>query len=311
MYIKIIGFAFLGIFCKYIYRKYINDNLTNDDRWTESICKKHSKTFYKASLFYPKQVRYDIFRLYSFARISDDMIDHYSGEKQTDNYNFIYNFVSTHTFNETYHHTNKTDVIRSFTIYNDLVKDCQIPQVYTRLLIDGFKQDTEKLPIKDETDLIHYCECVASSIGYISVYIFNKHYPFPITPELLEQAKSLGIAFQLTNIARDILTDLNNDRIYIPFTWLKHNKEGLKNPYIAKIYSDIFIDYAEKYYKKALLGVYKLPKQVRFAIKSALFIYREIGMKIKQKKYLPEREYVTTTHQIKLLLQSYFNCISL
>ena len=282
--------------------------ISHENIWAEKICSDGSKSFYSASLFFPINLRYDIFKFYSFARITDDMIDNYKENEQLDNFKFISNFVKNNSIqDEKFYYPEKSNVIKSFNIFSNLVNECEIPNKYIQLLINGFKFDCNKIIINTEEDLINYCINVASSIGFICLFIFKKHYNFTIDNELLEEAKYGGIALQLTNIARDILTDLKNNRIYIPSVWLNHSKQELNNPLIARIYSVKLINYSEKYYKKAFNGIKKLPKDIKFSINSAFLIYKQIGENIKKKKELSRREYVDKFKKIKLLSKSYLD----
>ena len=159
------------------------------------------------------------------------------------------------------------------------------------LLLFGFKQDTNKnIIILNENDLLSYCICVASSIGIVCTFIFiadnkdNNNYKYDISL-LTNAAVSLGIAFQLTNISRDIITDLiQQNKIYIPQQWMIENTNiyniELYRNTVIRDYSVKLIKMAEIYYIDAWNGIKFLPTNVQFAIYSALKIYRQIGINI-------------------------------
>lgn len=79
-------------------------------------------------------------------------------------------------------------------------------------LIDGCRADVQGATYATFGDLEHYCRCVAGSIGRLSLGVFGSSDPAAAEP----LADSLGIAFQLTNIVRDIREDLANGRVYLP-----------------------------------------------------------------------------------------------
>ena len=127
-------------------------------------------------------------------------------------------------------------------------------------------------------------------------------------------AIDLGIAFQLTNIARDILEDAKMNRIYIPVTWCKLNTSEINNlnkKSIKKLKyaTKNLLQLAEVYYESAMLGLAFLSTRNRFAILLALTIYRQIGKKIilKNCSNLYIREKVTLLEKVLCL----FKCIFL
>src|SRR5437763_1049478 len=79
-------------------------------------------------------------------------------------------------------------------------------------LIDGCEADVRGTSYRTFDDLLHYCRCVAGSIGRLSLGVFGTRYPGSAVP----LADSLGVALQLTNILRDIREDYANGRVYLP-----------------------------------------------------------------------------------------------
>jgi phytoene synthase len=79
-------------------------------------------------------------------------------------------------------------------------------------LIDGCEADVRGVSYPTFSDLKHYCNCVAGSIGRLSLSVFGSRDPAAAEP----LADALGVALQLTNILRDIREDLANSRVYLP-----------------------------------------------------------------------------------------------
>ncbi len=141
------------------------------------------------------------------------------------------------------------------------------------------------MTIKSEKELVIYSYFVAGTVGIMMAKILKAN-------EIVafKYAVDLGIAFQLTNIARDILEDVNMNRIYIPKSWMKLNRDQIKSPSgadkvkLKKITKKI-LNMSEKYYSSALKGLAFLSFRNRFAILLALIIYRQIGIKIIRKNF--------------------------
>lgn len=139
--------------------------------------------------------------------------------------------------------------------------------------------------IKNEKELVTYSYFVAGTVGLMMAKILKAN-----EPVAFKYAVDLGIAFQLTNIARDILEDANINRIYIPKSWMKLSRDQIKSPSgrdkekLKKITRKL-LKMSEKYYKSALKGLAFLSFRNRFAILLALIIYRQIGIKIIRKNF--------------------------
>ena len=298
----------------------------NTPLWAAHICAKGSKSFFLASMFYPSKVRNRIFVFYAFARLSDDLIDEYTGEQQILNFLFLkrvldYWYTNDISAKEVCYsipilpNTFSVETIQKIIFsLESIVKECKIPRWAFELLMVGFKHDTSLHWISDETDLLKYCICVASSIGVICTHLYQNG---GVKKEVLVKAASLGIAFQLTNISRDIITDLKQlQRIYVPKSWMNAEQrkqfqqmcagndvliEANRNKLIRN-YSVRLIEMAEVYYSDAWTGIKCLPKGVQMAVYSALLIYREIGMKILRENVYPNRSFVSSTDKLKLII---------
>ena len=141
------------------------------------------------------------------------------------------------------------------------------------------------MTIKNEKELVAYSYFVAGTVGIMMAKILK-------VKEIVafKYAVDLGIAFQLTNIARDILEDVNMNRIYIPKSWINLNRDQIKSPRVKdkaklKKITRKILNMSEKYYKSALKGLAFLSFRNRFAILLALIIYRQIGIKIIRKNF--------------------------
>ena len=231
---------------------------------------KHGKSFYWASFFLPSKNKDAASELYSICRYFDDLADGAptdQSEKLKSEFEQIYNNFK--------HPINK------------FFKSNNIPIQILGDLIQGLIQDQKLVRLQTEKDLIKYSYQVAGTVGLMMqplILVKNKN--------ANKHAIDLGIAMQLTNIARDIYEDAIMNRVYLPREWLREiSIEHLKNDSINKIQpkmKDILkklIDLSEVYYQNGFSGMKYIPIKTRLAIFFAAKIYRSIGMKIKSNNY--------------------------
>ncbi|MFM8705156.1 MAG: phytoene/squalene synthase family protein, partial [Planctomycetia bacterium] len=93
----------------------------------------------------------------------------------------------------------------------DSVRRFPVPPEYLREIIDGVRMDLVQHSYETFADLEHYCRRVASAVGLAAIHIWGFR-----TPEAIPASHACGMAFQLTNILRDIPEDLGRGRIYLP-----------------------------------------------------------------------------------------------
>ncbi len=108
--------------------------------------------------------------------------------------------------------------------FHDTVKRYGIPHEYFYEMIEGVSTDLEPRQIQTFDELYRYCYQVASVVGLTIIHIFGFE-----SPEALKLAEKCGIAFQLTNILRDVREDLENGRVYIPAEDILQFGANLKN----------------------------------------------------------------------------------
>ena len=157
--------------------------------------KSEGKSFYWASFFLPKKNRIAASRLYSICRYLDDVADNSKLDTSSQIKN-IFNQIKE----------NESSEINIFFKKNNInlgiLKD----------LIDGLISDQQNVRVTDEKELIDYSYKVAGTVGLMMAKIFGVK-----KKESLQRAIDLGIAMQLTNIARDVIEDKKNNRVYLIF----------------------------------------------------------------------------------------------
>ena len=154
-----------------------------------------------------------------------------------------------------------------------LADECALSLNTASELMAGMLSDQDEVEINNETDLLRYCHAVAGTVGVMSKQILQCS-----NPQATYYAIDLGIAMQLTNIARDVLEDAKNSRRYIPESWL--NLEPLeiakmnndKRPMVSEAINRL-VKLADVYYESAMTGIYHIPWRSRIAIVIALRLY--------------------------------------
>ena len=252
--------------------------------YDQQSLKRHGKSFYWASFFLPNKNKGSATELYSICRYFDDLADDSSAdqsEKLKSEFEQICKYVE--------HPINK------------FFKNHNIPIQILGDLIQGLIQDQKSVRIQTERDLIEYSYQVAGTVGLMMqplILVNNKN--------ANKHAIDLGIAMQLTNIARDIYEDAIMDRIYLPKEWLSDiSIEQLTysiheiQPQMSKILRKL-IDLSEIYYQNGFSGMKYIPLKTRLAIFFAAKVYRAIGIKIKSNNYLYSDKRVYLNKLIKL-----------
>ncbi len=166
------------------------------------VARSRARNFYYSFLLLSRQQRKAMCAIYAFMRYCDDLsddpgasraaIDRWSAEMEE----ALEGRFSDHPVWPAFHHT-----VRRFGI----------PHQYFREMIAGVASDLEPRQMQTFDELYHYCYQVASVVGLTIIHIFGFD-----TPSALPLAEKCGVAFQLTNILRDIGEDAERCRIYLP-----------------------------------------------------------------------------------------------
>ncbi len=235
------------------------------------LLSKAGKTFYFATFWLSKAVRYDAARAYTFCRLVDDIADASPARPDRDSY--LSEVTSALARGDSSHELvgHVSPLLSRFPAIRQPLAD----------LVDACRRDSPALTIIDEDDLVRYAHGVAGNVGLIMYPILGG------TSELgLAYAADLGIAMQYTNIARDVLEDLGQGRSYLPSTWLTGTTlKGLDsitahNEHIVVQAIHKLLLLAEERYRRGLSGLSYLAPQNRFAIRVAAQCYRAIGERV-------------------------------
>jgi phytoene synthase len=264
--------------------------------------KRNGKSFWFASLFLPTQVAADAARLYAFCRTMDDLADIAVTQESHATLAQVRSDLRSGT-------TSIPDV-QDFLALADQYK---LPCEAADYLIATFMQDaTTELHIEDEDQLVRYCYGVAGTVGLMMSPILGAH-----RPQASEAAIHLGIAMQMTNIARDVLEDASNHRRYLPGCWIQNltaqeilNASDSRTSDTRELVASAvlrLLELADRYYASASLGFPCIPARARRGIEIAAAVYREIGTILRRNHgaWWNGRVHVSTSRKLWITAQVY------
>jgi phytoene synthase len=174
------------------------------DEYCQQKTARSGTSFYYSFLFLPPERRRAITALYAFCREVDDVVDEVSDPQLARAKLAWWRQEIGATFTGTPQHP----VARAL---QPVVSAYRLPEEHFQTVIDGMAMDLERSRYLDFAELERYCHCVAGVVGLMSAEIFG--YANPATRRY---ARDLGVAFQLTNIIRDVGEDAHRERIYLP-----------------------------------------------------------------------------------------------
>ena len=266
---------------------------SNDDTFaaipieTSAVIRKHSRSFSLAARWLPIDIRGDVEKLYAWCRWCDEAVDSAGDQNEAASRLAVLREDIQRVFE------GKKVQHPASEWLADLVQSRGIRQTDALDLLDGMEMDLHLGQVQNEEGLLRYCYCAAGVVGLMMCRVMG------VKSQLAEKhAIDLGVAMQLTNIARDIAEDWNRGRCYIPKTWLQVKLPGhasspmdLENGSVRPpSHDDIskcverLLAIAEVRYTSGLRGIAMLPLGCRPAIDLAAKLYREIGREISRRE---------------------------
>lgn len=215
----------------------------------------YAKSFNWAGFFLPKNIYEKCSSLYDFCRTIDNIADDKNelNIKKKNLLIFKNDFINKNFDNL---------IIKNMWI---LMEENKISIKIIEDLFDGIESDlNEVVKFNKKKELLIYSYRVAGTVGLMMAKILGVQ-----NKNSMNSAIDLGIAMQLTNISRDVIEDMNNNRFYI-----NHDFETIKNT----------LSMADLFYESSFASIKEIPFRFRFAILVARRIYRKIGAKILQKE---------------------------
>jgi phytoene synthase len=258
-----------------------------------------SHSFAAASRLLPAAVRLPAFGLYAFCRLSDDAVDCEGGST-----------VALEGLRDrlVLASQGRPLPLAADRAMADLLNRHAIPLAVPLALLEGLAWDAESRTYEDLDDLFDYAVRVAGAVGVMMTLLIGVR-----SRRALARACDLGVAMQLTNIARDVGEDARLGRLYLPRQWLREagvdGAAWIANPtpcegirfVVARL-----LETAQALYLRARAGVALLPARCRPAILAAALIYAEIGREIERNGHdsVTRRARVSGARRLRLLARA-------
>jgi len=247
----------------------------------------YAKSFNWAGFFLPKNTYQRCSVLYDFCRTIDNIADKEGDlEIRKKELSYFKNNFTNKNF-DNLEIKNMWDLIDEYSISIKIITD----------LFNGIESDLkERVQLNTKKDLLIYSYRVAGTVGLMMAKILNVK-----SREAMKAAIDLGIAMQLTNIARDVVEDSKNNRFYI-----QHSFETIINT----------LNMANTFYESSFPAIKEIPFNFRFAILVARRVYRKIGDKILMKSNIATynkcgKIYVSNLGKIQQTFLSIFDLLKL
>ncbi|MCC7522875.1 phytoene/squalene synthase family protein [Candidatus Uhrbacteria bacterium] len=232
-------------------------------RECQRIHAKHGKSYYFATRFFPKDLRYATYALYAFFRLPDEMVDNPAGRDPK---------AELERFRDEWRSGVTTNPV--IMAARDTFERYKIPFQYSGVFLDAMIQDTWKTTYSTYAELEQYMYGSAAVVGLMMSHVIG------FKPGALAYAEKLGYAMQLTNFLRDIREDKEKrGRVYMPQDELAR----FADDHVA--FMKFQIARADALYDEANRGIPLLEARGRFAVRAASDLYRAILRKIEQQNY--------------------------
>ena len=258
-----------------------------------------SRSFFAASLLLPRRVHEPATALYAFCRVADDLID--TGDD------------AATALAELRARLDAAYAARPYPIACDralaaVVLRHALPRALLDALLEGFEWDAAGRRYNSLNELEAYAARVAGTVGAMMATLMGER-----SAEGVARACDLGIAMQLSNVARDVGEDARAGRLYLPQDWLR--AAGIDpdawlahpsfDPALAGVVQRL-LHRADQLYRRADAGIAALPRACRPGIGAARHLYAEIGQQVARQGFdsIGRRAVVTPAHKLRLLARS-------
>ncbi len=255
----------------------VNDRLS---RQAADVIEKGSRSFAVATRLFEPAMRRDVMLLYTWCRHCDDLVD---GQQ-------LGQGAITTASNQMLEQlrAQSLDALAGeppdelpFLALADLCRRHPIPRSLVEAHLRGFELDVVGWQPQTLDDTVRYCYHTAGTVGIMMARLMGIR-----DTATLYRASDLGIGFQLTNIARDVVEDAAAGRCYLPAEWRRAAGLAVSDLTDQTRQEPLFglvqrlIHEAEPYYQSAAVGLRALPRRAAWAVGTARAVYRDIGHKL-------------------------------
>jgi phytoene synthase len=272
----------------------------NECHW---VIMKGSKSFSLAARLFDPATRDAAFFLYGWCRYCDDQVDQTGTQEISGQVKKRVKTLMDAT-RAVFSGAEQDQAV--FIALQYIVQRYSIPQHYAFELIEGMAMDARNTRYETFNDLALYCYRVAGTVGLMMSHVMGLR-----DQQALKHAADLGIAMQLTNIARDIIEDAAMGRIYLPSNWLKdagilpEEIAAPKNRPKLAVLTRRLLQTAAQYYRSGDAGLWHLSFRSACAVAAARCVYAEIGSLILRHgaSAWDQRVYVTGPRKVCVILR--------
>jgi phytoene synthase len=275
------------------------ENDANDLTACRAMLANGSRTFLAASMLLPREVREAACALYAFCRMADDEVD---GQPQgLDAVAHLRERLASI-------YSGRPEPIVADRALAVVVRRYDIPATLLEALIEGFEWDAQDRRYDTLDQVQAYGARVAGTVGAMMSLLMGVR-----DPAAVARACDLGVAMQLSNIARDVGEDARMGRLYLPRDWMA--EAGIDadawlaaphfNPALASVVYRL-LRVADDLYKRAGAGVACLPLNCRPGINAARLLYAQIGLEVERRglNSVDGRAVVSRWRKVSGLVQS-------
>jgi len=274
----------------------MNQAVEQSYAYCRQVARSRAKNFYYSFVLLRKEQRDAMCAVYTFMRYCDDLSDDLEGttpemmsQWRADLERALRGEYGGHAV---------------WPAFHDTVQRFKIPHQYFFDMITGVSSDLSPKPVETFADLYQYCYRVASVVGLTIIHIFGFE-----DPKALELAEKCGIAFQLTNILRDVQEDSELGRMYVPAEDLR--RFGVDARGMA--YTPGFVELmkfeagrARGYYNEAMPLIGMVERGSRASLWALIEIYSRLLQRIEEKQYrvLDRRIRLSTLEKVWLVVEA-------
>jgi len=271
----------------------------------EAYLSQHGQSFWMAARLIPQPERAQLAGVYAWCRYTDDLVDH-----ATCSWDELLRVLREwEALSRAAYDGNETGIELLDVVMGDMAQ-CEVPFDYASNLIRGMRLDVVGARFDTAGAVIRYSHDVASVVGLWSTELFGVHDRWT-----LDRAAALGVAMQLTNIARDVGEDWDRGRVYLPQSMLE--RYGVTEPMIGATRQDgaplpagypelleELMTVAETRYDEAAAGIATLPAFFRSSVAVASRVYRGIHDAIRANGYDSIRQRAVVSSVTRMSLAS-------
>lgn len=254
-----------------------------------------SRTFFAASLLLPRSMREPASALYAFCRLADDAVD--LGANAGEALDGLRERLARV-------YEGRPMAIAADRALAEVVARFRIPAALPEALLEGFEWDATGRRYEDLDALLDYAARVAGTVGAMMSVLMGGR-----APAVVARACDLGVAMQLTNIARDVGEDARAGRLYLPLDWLLEAgidpdawlADPTHTPALGGVVQRL-LKVADRLYDRAGAGIARLPFAYRPGMHAARIVYAEIGREVERQGLdsVTGRAYVSSPRKVWL-----------